>query len=106
MDRGSRACGRPADRRRPRANRLPAPDPAGRAALALRARHAGRQSALGTRGYTRASGLLLRINGLAADDGAVDLDVHDGVRAHLVRILLEDDEIRQLAGGDRTPERS
>src|SRR4029453_6730669 len=62
------------------------------------------QSALRIRGYTRASGLLLRMNGLAADDSAVDLDVHDGVRAHLVRILLEDDEIRQLAGGDRALE--
>src|SRR5262245_336837 len=41
------------------------------------------------------------IHGFSADDGAVDLDVHDLIRLDVVRILLEHHEVGKLAGGDR-----
>ena len=43
---------------------------------------------------------------LAADDRAIDLDVHDLVGIDVVRVLLEDHEIGELAGGDRALELS
>jgi hypothetical protein len=38
---------------------------------------------------------------LAADDRADDLNVFDFVRLHVVRVVRQHHEIRELAGGDR-----
>lgn len=37
----------------------------------------------------------------SADDGVDHPDILDGIRIHVVRILLEDHEVRVFAGGDR-----
>src|SRR6266849_7343860 len=40
------------------------------------------------------------VHSLPSDDRSVHLDVHDLVRVDVMRIFLEHDEVRELAGGD------